>query len=116
MHLYLRKLAGEIAAEMGTHNGLVSNPGSLSAGRLKILKTEAKVKFARPIHWNCVRSKQVVFKCSDVTTFHQNLALGKRVKLLMEAQDQVVSKFIQDGTKMDRVLLTVNVLSSRLFY
>lgn len=57
-----------------------------------ILKTKPKVKFAGPIHWNCVRSKQVVFKCSDVATFHQNVALGKMAKLLMEAQGASLHK------------------------
>lgn len=46
------------------------------------------------MHWNCVRSKQVVFKCSDVATFYQNSALEKEAKLLMEAKEQGMSRFI----------------------
>lgn len=90
--LYLRKIAGEISAQ--TRTRLVIDLGRLGTGRLTILKAKAKVKPAGLMHWNCVRAKQVVFKCSDVATFHQNLALGKEAKLLMEDMEQGMSKFI----------------------
>lgn len=74
------------------------------------------------MHWNCVRAKQVVFKCSDVATFHQNLALGKVATLLMEAQRKSKARaslylsYKKKKTQMDQVLLTVNVLLSQLCY
>lgn len=62
-----------------------------------ILKTEAKVKPAGLMHWSCVTAKQVVFKCSDVATFHQNLALGKVATLLSQRarQEQVYTFHIK---------------------
>lgn len=80
------------------------------------------MKFAGPIHWNCVRSKQVVVKCSDVATFHQNLAMGKRAKLVMEAQgassEQVYTRRDKDGSRFaycQCFIITVILLVS-IFY
>lgn len=79
-----------------------------------ILKTEAKVRPASSMHWNCVRSKQVVFKCSDVATFDQNHDSNAFNGSQGARHEHVYTFHIKKETPIDQVLLTLSVLLSRL--